>query len=312
MNKAFLITIDTEADNQWNPNQPPTTENAKYLPRFQELCEKYKLKPTWLTTYEMANDPFFVEYFKEKQDKGLCEIGMHLHAWNTPPYYELKKRTNERSYLIEYPEDIMEAKISSITELLTNKFGKAPISHRAGRWAMNETYFKLLSKYGYKIDCSVTPGVNWNKSLGTTGLSGNDYRKYPQNVYRVNDDLIEIPMTIRKMHFFDLKSVKSVNPFKKILSETYKLINGRLQWLRPNSTNSYIALKKLLNRIYNEKSTNYAMFMIHSSELMPSGSPIFKNQNDIERLYISIEKLFENVNEQNFVSFALKGVKDAF
>lgn len=120
--KTFLITLDTEEDNQWNPNQPPTTENAKYLPRFQELCEKYGFKPTWLTTYKMASDPFFVEYFRDKQNKGLCEIGMHLYAWNTPPNFKLPTKTNERSYLIEYPEDIMDAKIATITEFMTNKF----------------------------------------------------------------------------------------------------------------------------------------------------------------------------------------------
>ena len=44
MKKVFLITIDTEGDNLWNVSdihQDITTENAKYLFRFQELCEKY-------------------------------------------------------------------------------------------------------------------------------------------------------------------------------------------------------------------------------------------------------------------------------
>ena len=92
--KKFLITIDTESDNQWDYDNPISTENAKFLPRFQELCERYKFKPTWLTNYEMANDDFFCHYMKEKQDDCLCEIGMHLHAWNTPPDYSLKKNTS--------------------------------------------------------------------------------------------------------------------------------------------------------------------------------------------------------------------------
>ena len=66
--KKFLITIDTESDNQWDYDNPISTENAKFLPRFQELCERYKFKPTWLTNYEMANDDFFCHYMKEKQD----------------------------------------------------------------------------------------------------------------------------------------------------------------------------------------------------------------------------------------------------
>ena len=43
MAKDFLITIDTEADNQWDFDHEISTENAKFLPRFQELAEKYAL-----------------------------------------------------------------------------------------------------------------------------------------------------------------------------------------------------------------------------------------------------------------------------
>ncbi len=149
-NKIFLITIDTEADNQWDSNHECSTENAKYLPRFQELAEKYNFKPTWLTTYEMANDNFFVKYFKERQEKNLCEIGMHLHAWNNPPTYKLDSKTKERAYLIEYPKEIMSKKIEELDLLLNSRFGIKPISHRAGRWAMNADYFELLEKMDIK------------------------------------------------------------------------------------------------------------------------------------------------------------------
>ena len=301
--KAFIITLDTEEDNQWNPNQLPTTENSKYLPRFQELCEKYGFKPTWLTTYKMACNPFFVEYFKEKQDKGLCEIGMHLHAWNTPPNYELNKVTNERSYLIEYPEDIMEAKIANITELLTKKFGKAPVSHRSGRWATNEVYFKLLSKFGYKIDCSVTPGVNWQKSLGATGLGGTDYTKFLNNSYYIYDKILELPLTIEKLRFVDFNHIHSL---KNFLGELYRFCKGRMQWLRPAKNASVKPLIKVLNTISVNPNRDYAMFMIHSSELMPNGSPSFRTDEDIEKLYICIEELFQNVKNLNFEGFCLK------
>src|SRR5512144_2975448 len=46
---SFLITIDTEGDNLWSRPREITTGNARYLPRFQALCEKYGLKPTYLT-----------------------------------------------------------------------------------------------------------------------------------------------------------------------------------------------------------------------------------------------------------------------
>lgn len=36
---AFLITIDTEGDNLWQNHDRITTENTRFLPRFQALCE---------------------------------------------------------------------------------------------------------------------------------------------------------------------------------------------------------------------------------------------------------------------------------
>ena len=86
MNKpAFLITIDTEGDNLWRNRRTITTRNTLFLPRFQALCEKYGFKPTWLTNYEMASDPAYVEFARDVIARGQGEVGMHLHAWNSPP-----------------------------------------------------------------------------------------------------------------------------------------------------------------------------------------------------------------------------------
>jgi hypothetical protein len=46
---AFLITVDTEGDNLWSRPRDITVRNAEVLPRFQELCERHGLRPTYLT-----------------------------------------------------------------------------------------------------------------------------------------------------------------------------------------------------------------------------------------------------------------------
>ena len=61
----FLITIDTEGDDLWSHPRNITTKNARYLPRFQKLCESYGFKPTYLVNYEMANSTFFKEFGSE-------------------------------------------------------------------------------------------------------------------------------------------------------------------------------------------------------------------------------------------------------
>lgn len=288
MSKPFLITIDTEADNQWDFDHEISTECAKFLPRFQELAERYGFKPTWLTNYEMANDDFFYHYMKEKQDDGLCEIGMHLHAWNTPPEYPLEKKFRERDYLIEYPFDIMEKKVTTMTELIENKFGKKPVSHRSGRWTTNQDYFKILHKYGYKVDCSITPHIDWTNCVGVTGLVGSDYSKCPEKPYYIYKDILEVPMTIRKKHIFVWEKPYTLYSFCR---ELKRFALGRSQWLRPDASLLQKPLTKLVDIV--SKENQYLMFMIHSSELMPAGSPNFKTTESIERLYQIIETIFE-------------------
>ncbi len=301
LRKKFIITIDTEADNQWDSNHECSTENAEYLPRFQELAEKYGYKPVWLTTYEMAENEYFVNYFKNKQDANLCEIGMHLHAWNTPPSYNLESKTKERSYLIEYPLEVMEEKIKSLDNLLLEKFNVKPISHRSGRWATNEEYFKLLKKYGYKMDCSITPHINWKNSLGQTGISGSDYSKESEKPNEIYENILEIPMTIKKVHMLDLKKSYSLKKkFKKII----RYIIGQKQWVRPSNSFDISGIKRVID-ICN-KNGEYVMFMIHSSELMPNGSPNFKNEADIEKLYKNIDDIFSYVKSLGYEGITLR------
>jgi hypothetical protein len=296
--KYFIITIDVEGDNLWKYrlNDSITTENAKYLPRFQELCEKYEYKPVYLVNYEMANDTFFVDFALDTMRAGNCEIGLHLHAWNTPPFYDLAESYHDYGlpYLIEYPETIMREKINFLSQKLTETFNIKIMSHRSGRWTMNQNYFDLLIDSDIKIDCSVTPHVSWKSEKGfTAGSTGSDYTGSSEAPFVVKhsareDSLLETPVTIRILH----------TPFfvgsRTVLSDFKRFVFGKPVWLRPNGTN----LHEMLALIEHVRKLNcdYLMFMLHSSEFMPGGSPNFKTKESIEQLYKDIKTIFEKIH----------------
>jgi len=268
LTRPFLMTVDTEGDNIWDRPREIRTENAKFLPRFQALCEKFNLKPTYLTNYEMATSPIFIEFAKEVISKKKAEIGMHLHAWNSPPLIPLTSDDfHHQPYLIEYPELVIKEKIALMTDLLEETFGVKMTSHRAGRWAFNDLYARALVEKGYLVDCSVTPHVDWsNNQGGFTG--GTDFRGFPSKPYFFNKELLELPVTIvpLRRHFWKKPT---------------------LHWVRPNGKNLKSMLKVL------KQNLPYAMFVIHSSELMPGGSPTFKTEASIEKLYDDLTGLFE-------------------
>ena len=294
--KFFIITVDTEGDNLWRYKDGDviSTLNTRYLPRFQDLCEKYGFKPVYLTNYEMANDDNFVNIAKKWADERKCEIGIHLHAWNNPPIYNLDGPYNGNSYLIEYPFEIMRDKFLTIYNLLVNKFGIRPLSHRAGRWAMDERYFHILEEFGIKVDCSYTPGIDWTKAKGQT-RGGSDYSLEQNGISFINS-IMEVPPSIYKFH----------NAFGGSYKHKIKsLVLGDKVWLRP-AISPLRAMKKVLDKVVTDSKVNYAEFMIHSSELMPGGSPYFKDDIAVEREYRIMDDIFSYAKNLGFQGVTLE------
>lgn len=285
--KSFLITIDTEGDNlwSWHEGQKINIENAKYINRFQELCEKYSFCPTYLINYEMAKSDIVVDVLKEKAKCGKCEIGMHLHAWNSPPYYELENKYDGQPYITEYPKAIIYQKHKFLKDYIEKRFEIKVESYRAGRWATNSDLFDILGELGIIADCSITPGINHSKNRGMSVSGGNDYSNNLLQPSKLDNGVIEIPMTTMKVNWFKGNSLK-----RRIKN----MILGEELWLRT----AVCDYDKLINIVKKCRKQDYLEFMIHSSELMPGGSPYFKNEDEIEKHYLVLDKFFEYVSKE--------------
>lgn len=294
--KYFIITVDTEGDNlwSWHKGELIETKNTQFIPRFQELCNEFEFKPVYLSNYEMLCDDVYCSMVKKWQEKNLCEVGLHLHAWNNPPFYDLNPIYSGNPYLIEYPEDIMREKFKVLYDLYIEKIGCVPFSHRSGRWTMNDKYFSLLKEFNIMIDCSHTPHFSWTKILGST-MGGSDYTHVSEQPGEIND-VLEVPVTVRK-------SYNMLNGTWKHKIKTF--FKGEMLQLRP-AVYSVAQMKRLVDIVEKESDTNYLEFMIHSSELMPGGSPYFSNIQDIDNEYIVFNELFEYVKKRNYIGKTLK------
>jgi hypothetical protein len=298
---AFIITVDTEGDNEWSRPNPILTRNAAYLPRFQALCEKFGFKPTWLTNYEMAMSPEFIRFGRRVILRNSGEIGMHLHAWSSPPIKPLTHDDHAtHPYLIEFSPDVMAEKVAFMTHLLQQQFGMKMVSHRAGRWAFNSTYARLLVEHGYLVDCSVTPHVSWRETIGNpAGQGGTDYTGFPSDPYWLDLDcidrlgkstLLEVPPTIIKSKLADTAPwVYRVRGFRRFAWEHEPPVS----WIYPNGMNLRYMLKCVQTAVAEQRS--HIEFVIHSSELMPGGSPRFPTEDSIERLYGDLNVLFAEI-----------------
>ena len=286
MKKAFIITVDTEGDNlwAWEPGKEISVENVRYIERFQKLCESYNFKPVYLVNYEMAQSDELVSLLKEKAKTNLCEIGMHLHAWNSPPYYELPNKYNGCSYITEYPTAVVREKHEFLRNYIIERFDIVPVSYRSGRWATNEDLFKVLDDLGFLVDCSITPELTHEGNVGMSVPKGNNYYGEKYQVRRLGDHLIEVPMSTCRTHNIHGKN------FRNRMSH---LIKGESIWLRP-ATNSFEDMVRL-TKILEKGDNSYLEFMLHSSELMPGGSPYCKDDREVEIFYDRMEKYFKYI-----------------
>ncbi|MGD2174151.1 MAG: hypothetical protein PVJ27_02020 [Candidatus Brocadiaceae bacterium] len=323
---AFLVTIDAEGDNLWSRPREVSTRNADYLPRFQSLCESYGLKVTYLVSYAMACADAFRRFAADALERGVGEVGAHPHAWNTPPLEPLTgDDARHQPYLIEYPPDVMAEKVATLTHLLEDTFGAKMGSHRAGRWAFDAQYARVLVEHGYRVDCSVTPHVSWRWMRGAPeGEGGSDYRGCPEEPYFVDPNdvrrpgdspLLEVPVTVRPVGGRARRCVHATAerawPFRRwaLFRAGLNRLLPPVRWLRPDGHNR----KQMLEIVEDALRTgrDYVQLMLHSSELMPGGSPRFGSAEAVERLYDDLEALLEYVRDR-FRGMTLTAYRERF
>lgn len=302
----LIITVDTEADNQWRRPSPTTTQNIRFIPRFQALCDRFAFKPTYLAGYLAANDAEFQNVICAYQESRRAEIGAHLHPWATPPV-DRSVEGDERHHPFphELPADLFEAKLAMLTDAVEKAAGRAPTSYRAGRFGFTGLQIAPLLSAGYVVDCSVTPYVSHAHLSGLSGgRGGPDFRAArPGPYYPDSDDctrpgqssLLEVPVTILFPRW-PSRSWRACQDWQvRGAGRPANRLIGRLghgpRWLRPWRNTRAAGLIRIY-RAARTLALPCVEMMFHSSELMPGGSPEFPDRAAVERLYGVLEKTF--------------------
>jgi hypothetical protein len=316
----LIITIDTEADNQWARSDQIELKNIDYIPRFQELCEKYRFKPTYLITYEMATSEKFIRKIGSYQKDHKAEIGAHLHPWTTPPFIPLTDNDIKyHPFPCEYPEEVLREKLTVLTDTIEKNFEKRPMTFRAGRYGFDGKIASILSDLGYIADCSVTPLASWKKILGNPqGRGGPDFSGAPFQPYflditdyarKGDSQLLEVPISIFFIEwplfnkYFHVLKKYVKDPQNITLRALYKL-GYRPVWFRPLPDKE---MKDLIQvyRVAKLLKIDYIEMIFHSSELMPGGSKNTKDKESVEKLYEIFTFLFRFLYNENVKSVTL-------
>ena len=300
----IVVTVDTEADGQWEHGRPLSTANVASWPDFQELCERHDVRPTYLITSEIAQDPSAVSFLRPRAAAGELEVGAHLHPWTTPPFGEqpgLRENDDVHAFPCQLSPALLRSKLETLTDQVAETAGARPTSFRAGRFGMDATGARLLARLGYVVDSSVTPYVSWEGHDGLPGAGGGpDFRRHGARPFRVAGTgapgLVELPVTIMPTY-----ALTRLSPW---LLDHWRGRPGRLKgrgqrflprpqplWLRPRPEYVLGDLQALLARAERDRMS-CAVFMFHSSELLAGASPYRSSQADIDELLTLLDDLF--------------------
>jgi len=306
----FTLTVDTEADNAWTSPEKIEMKNFKELIRFQELCEKYNIIPTYLLTYEYATYKPAIDYLKPKAYQRKCEIGHHLHVWTTPPLQKEQKGIDIEwlhAYQYELPDNLFYDKANMLYNTIEKNFGLKPKSHRAGRWGIDNRTIDWLVNKNFLVDTSVVPGKDYTDSKGVFS-SGPNFQNQSSNFFfwKTNKSkILEVPVSVYNNFFiFNKAFIKNIYKFIPNNKKGSKLSN--ISILRLDPAYSYSFYK---NAISGKLQKQYIVnMMLHSSELALNCSPKSKIMKYYKKNWLVIEHVFRIVRKLKLISCSLSEI----
>jgi hypothetical protein len=293
-----VVSIDTEADHcgtGWVKAAPLRFASVvEGIPdRLAPLFGARGARATYLLTTEVMNDPESVDVLRQVKH---AELGTHVHGEYVPPDARVPDPSGSQSldFTCCYPEELERAKLQYITAQFRDRFGKAPVSYRAGRYAASGHTARTLSELGYLAESSVTPGIRWVHEVDASCVL--DFVHAPRvpcrpsidDLARVGDlPIWEIPITIlARPQLWNL----GVNLYQRLRSLP---VQQYTVWLRPSST-SWPWLRWIVHdTLRSTHPPDVAVFnvMFHSMEVIEDASPYSTTRGAARRVLGRLNRL---------------------
>jgi hypothetical protein len=296
--RRFLtITIDTEEDN-WGEYDRSwySVENVARIPRLHRVFARHGVRATYLITHPVATDPRARDILGSLQRAGECEIGTHLHPWNTPPLTEEKTRRN--SFISNLDSDLQFRKIQSLHETIERNFGVAPGSYRSGRWGFDERVAANLIRLGYAVDTSVYPTWDWSAE-GGPDFSGATLEPYMYRSAAADPDknrsLLEVPATIDYVQDARPAAHAVTTAIRRHAPAADKVLAvlARARVLNHLCLSPELARDSHMIRLAGavlRRGVRVVNMFFHSPSLLPGASPFVRTEHEFDTFLARIER----------------------
>ena len=302
MGLALAITVDVEEEGLFcgkYPRVPPGVRNVQELSRLEFIPQEFGFPITFMVTYAVARDKGACRILRSWCERYKAEIGAHLHHWNTPPFINLPgQRPGDAASASTLP---WQEKLISLLRAIREGLGVFPRSFRMGRFEVNSTIISLLRQHGLVVDSSKVPLRQVVGGPDQFLTPPDPHWLHPPN--SPEGPLLEVPLTV-------------VAWSTRISALTYRLSRlmpdrqGEL-WRRgfsyvgtagPQPTMYPLFSMCHGVRLHRRRGGEVITMYLHSSELLPGGSPQFPDELAVQGLVRKIRKFLTWLVQTNAVT----------
>ena len=297
--RRFAVFVDTEEEFDWTQprSRDATATNAiRHLPEFQRLMDAYHICPTYLIDYPVADSPQSAEILSAMLGGDNCRVGTQLHAWVNPPFEEEIIPVN--SFAGNLPIELERAKLSALTDRITNAVGVRPTIFRAGRYGVGANTAQLLEEAGYSVDTSIRPYFDYSNEGGPNFLRHNSRPFWAGP----GGNLLDLPLGVAY--------TGQLRRYGRFLYGNGQSGGRKIAGLARAGMLSRVALtpedmpiddvKRAIDTML-EDGQQFLSFSFHSPSLAPGHTPYVRNSADLTNFYGWWDKLL--------IFLAARGVK---
>ncbi|MCO8122509.1 polysaccharide deacetylase family protein [Stieleria sp. TO1_6] len=305
--RGLVVTIDTEEEGLWSGEYAAkaTVQNINSVPRFQMICDRHGIRPTYLVTTPVAESADAVRILKTIQDEDRCEIATHVHPWNSPPVDD--HSTPRNSYLCNLPTEVQREKLLGLTELIECQFERRPIAFRAGRYGADATTLRILKELGYQVDSSVLPRADYRSQGGPDFRAATCIPYFPSehDILGTGEDdgLLEVPVTAGYTHsHFELadrlRAVAMRRPWKSFKAVGLLDRTGIATKVKLSPEQASLQAMQQLAAAMIRRGSPVLVLMFHSSSLLPGCSPYVRSEADLDDFLDRLDRFFQFAVDQ--------------
>jgi hypothetical protein len=287
----YTVTVDTEEEWDWAsgyPTRSGSITNIQHLTRLQEVCDRRGAAVTYFVNHAVLAHSDSRRIIQELAQRPRVEIGMHIHPWNTPPLQSVDNVPIRDSFLQNLPVELIRAKLQTVVESFTQS-GLSPRSYRGGRYSTSPIIQDFLRDHGILADCSILPFNTWPDD-GAPDFRDRDVQPTRKEPRREGDAALwELPLTYaysrRPFRFWhNLLTAFSTSPLSalRLVGMLDRFGIAHRAWLNFEHPLGEKMLSFL--RGLRPLGMPFVCFSMHSSSLLPGGSPYSQTRADVERL----------------------------